>query len=50
MNLDYKLKFVYKLLININLKLFQFKFQTLLVLNFLLEYFKIAFNKRFYQI
>ena len=48
MNIDYKVKFAHELYINIDKTLFSFKFQTLLLLSFLLEHFKIAFNKRFY--
>ena len=46
MNIDYKFKLAHVLLININQKLFSFKFQTLLLLSFLSEHFKIVFNKR----
>ena len=47
-NIHCEVKFAHELLININQKLFSFKFQTMLLLSFLLEHFKIAFNKRFY--
>ena len=34
---------------SINQKLFSYKFQTILLLSFLLEHFKIVFKKRLYH-
>ena len=50
MNIDNKFNFVHHLLVNIKQKLCLFKFQLLLLLNFLLEHFKIVFNSGFYHI
>ena len=43
-----KVKFAHESSMNLNQKLFSFKFQTMFLLSFLLKHFKIAFNKRFY--
>ena len=50
MNIVNNLKFAHELYANINQKLFSFTFQTLLLLNFLLEHSRIAFHKRLYHI
>ena len=47
MNIDCEVKFAHELQININQKLFSFKFQTMLLLSFLLEHFKIAYIRDF---
>ena len=49
MNLDDKAKFTNKLETNINQNLFSYTFQTLLLLNFLLEHFRIIFDETFYH-
>ena len=47
MNINNELKFAHELQININQKLFSFKFETLLLLNFLQSHFNIALIRDF---
>ena len=47
MNTNSKLNFAHEFQININQKFFSFKFETLLLLNFLREYFKIVLIRDF---